>query len=773
MTKKKFKVVNTSVEKIDSLSLSLGKPMYVSDMMPENALHVKMLWSPHAHAIIESVDISETEKMPGVHCVLYYGNVPRIVHCTAGQGYPEPSPYDTFMFDKKVRFVGDRVAAVAAETVEQAQAALKTIKVKYKLLEAVLDIDSALKKNAPIIHDEKEAYIPIPVPYEPEKNIVAIVGMESGDFKKGLKNADYTFDQVFETPYAQHCPIENYVSLAQLDDYERIVIRTSTQVPFHCRRIVARTLDIPVQKLRVIKPRIGGGFGAKQEVLLEDIVAMVTLRTGKPAFWEFTREETFRTGRTRHPIRFRMRYGVNKSGSIEALGMDAINNTGAYGGHGLTVMSCCGSKVFPLYHVDNIHFDAKAVYTNLPVGGAYRGFGATQAFFAVESMMDIMAEKIGMDPLKFRTMNHIQSGEGHPAFAALGEGKPGTPMTIGSCSLKKCVELGAKEIDWSSRTSHKKKSGRIRRGIGMATLMQGSSVAEIDMGACSMKMNEDGSFNLNCGATDLGTGSDTIMAQIAAEELCTTADKFIVYSSDTDMTPFDVGAYASSTTYLSGEATRKTAAKIKEQILKVAAEMLDKDVKDLDIKDAEVSVRDGSGKVSYSDISNYSLYENNQFQIAATESHVTKKSPPPFSAHFVEIEVDTETGNIKVLKYVAAVDCGTAINPILCEGQTEGGVLNGISYALTEEYRFDKKGKMTNPSLKDYNIFSLRDKPVLKTILVPSYEETGPFGAKSVSEICINGAMPAIANALYNATGKRIRTAPFTQERVWKVLNSK
>ncbi|MCP4180303.1 MAG: molybdopterin-dependent oxidoreductase [bacterium] len=773
MAKKKFKVVNSSVEKIDSLALSLGKPMYVSDMMPKDALHIKMLWSPHAHAIIESVDISKAEKMPGVHCVLYNGNVPRIPHCTAGQGYPEPSPYDTFMFDKKVRFVGDRVAAVAAETVEQAEAALKTIKVKYKVLEAVLDMDSALKKNAPIIHDEEEAFVPIPIPYEPEKNIVARVGMEAGDFKKGLKDADYTFDQTFETAYAQHCAIENYVSLAQLDDYERIVIRTSTQVPFHCRRIVARTLDIPVQKLRVIKPRIGGGFGAKQEVLLEDVVAMVTLRTGKPSIWEFTREETFKTGRTRHPIRFRMRYGVSKKGEITALGMDAINNTGAYGGHGLTVMSCCGSKVFPLYHVDNIHFDAKAIYTNLPVGGAYRGFGATQAFFAVESMMDIMAEKIGMDPLKFRTMNHIQSGEGHPAFAALGEGKPGTPMTIGSCSLQKCVELGAKEIDWDRRTSHKKKSGRIRRGIGMATLMQGSSVPEIDMGATSIKMNEDGSFNLNCGATDLGTGSDTVMAQIAAEELCTTADKFIVYSSDTDMTPFDVGAYASSTTYLSGEATRKTAAKIKEQILKVAAEMLDREVKELDIEDAVVTARDGSGKVSYSEISNYSLYENNQFQIAATESHVTKKSPPPFSAHFVEVEVDTETGNMKVLKYVAAVDCGTAINPILCEGQTEGGVLNGISYALTEEYRFDKNGKMTNPSLKNYNIFSLRDKPELKTILVPSYEETGPFGAKSVSEICINGAMPAIANALFNATGKRIRKTPFTQENVWKVLNDK
>ena len=772
MIKNKFKVVNKSVEKIDSLYLSQGKPSYVGDFVPENALYVKMLWSPHPHAIIKSIDISEAEKMPGVKGVLCHGNVPRIPHCTAGQGYPEPSPYDTFMFDKKVRFVGDRVAAVAAETEAIAEDALKAIKVEYELLEPVLSIDDALKENAPIIHDEPEAYVPIPIPFEPEKNIVARVGMKSGDFEKGLKDADFTFDQVYETGYAQHTPIETYVSLAHIDNFGRVIIQTSTQVPFHCRRIVAQTLDIPVGKIRVIKPRIGGGFGCKQEMLLEDVVAMFAMRTNRPVFFRLTREETFTYGRTRHPIRFRMRYGVKKNGKITALGMDAINNTGAYGGHALTVMSCCGSKVFPLYHVDNIHFDAKAVYTNLPVGGAYRGFGATQAYFPTESMMDIMAEAIGMDPLEFRQMNHIQTGESHPAFAALGEGKDGTPMSIGSCSLAECIEKGAKEIGWHRKTSHKDKSGRLRRGIGMCCLMQGSSVPEIDMGAASIKMNEDGSFNLLVGATDLGTGSDTVMAQIAAEALETTTDKMIVYSSDTDMTPFDVGAYASSTTYLSGEAVRKTAVKVKEQIIAVAAEMLNKKPEELEVFNAAVMTKDGKEKVTYPEISNYSLYENNQFQIAAIESHITHKSPPPFSAHFIEIEVDTQTGKIQVLKYVAAIDCGTAINPALAEGQVEGAVLNGISYALTEEYRFNNKGKMMNPSFKNYNIFSMKDLPELKTILVPSYEDTGPYGAKSVSEICINGAMPGIANALYNATGVRLHEAPFTKEKVWRALQS-
>ena len=768
---KNFKQVNHSVRKVDAKQLALGKPSYVADFAPRDALIVKMLWSPHPHAKIVALDVSAAEKMPGVKAVLWHGNVPRIAHCTAGQGFPEPSPYDTFMFDTKVRFVGDRVAAVAAETEEQAKAALAKIKVKYELLKPVFSIDEAMADGAPVIHDEPEAHVPIPIPYEPKKNLVARVGCEAGDFEKGMKQADFTFDDVYETPYAQHCPIEPYVSLAQIDSAGRIVITTSTQVPFHCRRIVAQTLGVPVQKIRVIKPRIGGGFGSKQEVLLEDIVAMFALRTGRPCFWQFTREENFRTGRTRHPIRVRIRTGVKKDGTITAIGMDCWNNTGAYGGHGLTVVSCCGSKVLPLYRCDNIHFLGKVYYTNLPVGGAYRGFGATQAFFAMESTVDKMAEAIGMDPLVFRQLNHIKSGEGSPVFAALGEGKEGVPMTVGSCALGECIVKGAEEIGWKNRVDWRTKSGRYRRGLGMACLMQGSSIPHIDMGGASIKINEDGSFNLLVGATDLGTGSDTVLAQIAAEELATTTDKMIVYSSDTDMTPFDVGAYASSTTYLSGEAARKAAADAKRQILHTGAEMLNLPEDQVVCKDAHVQSRDGSKKVSYGDIACYSLYSKNQYQIIGTASHITQKSPPPFAAHFAEIEVDTWTGNVKVLKYVSTIDCGTAINPALCEGQTEGGTLNGISYALTEQYLF-KNGRMTNASFTDYHIFSMRDVPPIKAILVPSYEETGPFGAKSVSEICINGPAPVFGNAIYNATGARLNEFPFTPEKVLQAIQA-
>ncbi|HCF59283.1 MAG TPA: aldehyde oxidase [Myxococcales bacterium] len=768
---KNFKQVNHSVTKVDARQLALGKDSYVADFAPANALVVKMLWSPHPHARIVSLDVSEAEKMPGVKAVLWHGNVPRIAHCTAGQGFPEPSPYDTFMFDTKVRFVGDRVAAVAAESAEQAEAAVAAIKVEYELLKPVLSIDEAMAPDAPIIHDEPEAHVPIPIPYDPKTNLVARVACEAGDFEKGMKEADFAFDDTYETPYAQACPIEPYTSLAQLDSSGRIVITTSTQVPFHCRRIVARTLDVPVQKVRVIKPRIGGGFGCKQEVLLEDVVAMFALRTGRPVLWQFTREETFRTGRTRHPMRVRIRAGVKKDGTITALGMDCWNNTGAYGGHGLTVVSCSGSKVLPLYRCENIHFDGKVLYTNLPVGGAYRGFGATQAFFAMESTIEQMAEAIGMDPMEFRQKNHIKSGEGSPIFAALGEGKEGVPMTVGSNALAECIVKGAEEVGWKNRTDWRSKSGRYRRGIGMACLMQGSSIPHIDMGGAWIKINDDASFNLMFGATDIGTGADTVLAQIAAEELATTVDKIIVYASDTDLTPFDVGAYASSTTYLSGEAVRKAAAEAKRQLLASGAEMLNLPVETLHCEDSAVQNADGSKKVSYADIAAYTLYQKNQYQIFGTASHITEKSPPPFAAHFAEIEVDTWTGFIRVLNYISTIDCGTAINPALCEGQTEGGTLNGISYALTEEYIF-RNGRMTNPSFADYHIYSMRDRPPIKAILVPSYEETGPFGAKSVSEICINGPAPVFANAIYNATGARIREFPFTPERVLNAIKA-
>ncbi len=762
-----FNVVGKSEWKVDGLALATGRAQFTSDIELRGLLYGKILFSPHPHARIKEIDTSHAEALPGVYAVLTYKNVPRVVHTTAGQGAPEPSPYDTFILDNKVRFVGDRVAAVAAESPQIAEKAISLINVEYAVLPAVLDPLKAMEKAAPIIHDEKEAHAVISVPYDPGHNLAAHVELAVGDVEKGLAEADFVFENHYESQYAAHTCIEPHIVITYLDEGGRLVIRTSTQVPFHVRRIVAQCLKIPVAQIRVVKPRIGGAFGGKQEILLEDLCAALTLKTGRPVKLALTREEEFISSRTRHPQHLWLRSGVKKSGDITALDLRVLMNTGAYGSHALTVLCNTGSKTLPLYHCPNVAFYGDTVYTNLPVGGAYRGYGATQGYIALGIQMDEMAAAIGMDPVEFHKRNHIRVDETSPIFRALGEGREGVEMKIDSCGLDRCIDLGARAIGWRQKRG-KPGRGAIRRGVGMVCLMQGSGIPEIDMGAASIKMNDDGSFNLLIGATDLGTGSDTVLAQIAAEVLTVPLEKIIVYSSDTDLTPFDVGAYASSTTYLSGMAVKKAAEDVRAQILGVAAEMLSAKPKDVRLEKGFAYA--GAKKVALSRIAHYSLYEREQFQIMGTASHTTHKSPPPFAAHFAEVLVDTETGKVTVAKYVAAVDCGTAINPALAEGQTEGAVLNGISFALTEEYLFDKRGRMLNPNFNYYKIFSARDLPEVKTILVPTYEPTGPYGAKSVAEISINGPIPAISNAIYDAVGIRLRETPFTPDRVFTAI---
>ncbi|MBI4180166.1 molybdopterin-dependent oxidoreductase [bacterium] len=761
-----FKVVNHNVEKVDGICLATGVAQFVDDRKFPGLLFIKFLYSPHAHARITKIDTTHAEQLKGVRCILHYGNVPRVLHTTAGQGYPEPSPYDAAMFDSKVRYVGDRVAAVAAETSDIAEEACRLIKVEYDVLPAVFDPEEAIKAGAPVIHDEPD----LRGAHDAKRNMAAHVGIEVGSVEKGLAKADHRFEDRYELGYAQHCPIEPHVCITYLDDRDRLVIRTSTQVPFHARRICAQVLQIPEGQIRVIKPRIGGGFGAKQEVFLEYVAGLVTLRTRRPAKIEQTRAEEFYASRTRHPHIVNMRIGVKKNGMIETLDMKALSNTGAYGTHSLTVVCNCGSKALPLYNkAKNVGFIGEAAYTNLPVGGAYRGYGGTQGFYALESMMDDIAEKLGMDPLALRRKNHIRLGESSPVFAALGEGKEGYDQAMASCKLSECIDIGEKEINWAvERKNHGR--GPVKTGVGCAILMQGSGIPGIDMGGATVKLNEDGSFNLLVGATDLGTGSDTVLAQIAAEALAVPVGKILIYSSDTDFTPFDVGAYASSTTYISGGAVKKAAENVRRQILSVAAEILSEKADNLACSDGHVVSKKTKKKISYRNISLRSLYSRNQFQIEATESHVSYVSPPPFAAHFAKVAVDTETGLVKLLKYVMTVDCGVAIHPKLAEGQAEGAAMNGISYALTEEFIFNARGAMVNASFLDYKLFSTRDLPEMKTILVPSYEPNGPFGAKSIAEININGPAPAIGNAIKNACGVRLRSIPYTPEKVLKAI---
>jgi len=775
---KDFKVVGKSVAKIDALGMACGLEQYVADYDTGDAVCGYIVPSPYAHARIKKIDATKARAMPGVYSVLTHHDLPRNAHTTAGQGYVEPSPYDSFVLDNKVRFVGDKVALIVADTREIAEAAGKALEIEWEVLTPVLDADKAMDPGAPVIHDEPEAHMPIPVPYEPQKNMASAASMGVGDMGKVMTTSHLAYTQTYRTHYAQHCPIEPHVTLGYLDPRERVVLISSTQVPFHARRITAQALGIPVKKVRVIKPRIGGGFGAKQEVMVEQCVAAMVLASRKKVLLQMTRQEEF-LSRTRHPIKTTMSGGFNQDGTVNGMRMEVLSNTGAYGSHALTVMCNCGSKVLPLYRMKTVAFDAKAVYTNLPVGGAYRGYGATQSAFAMEVFLDEVAEKLKIDPLEFRKRNHITAGEGSPVFAALGEGKPGVEQKIGSCGLAQCIELGAKAIGWTEKRG-KTGTGPLKRGIGMCTLMQGSSIPEIDMASVSIKMNDDGSFILTAGATDLGTGSDTMLAQVAAEVLGVATEDIIVHSSDTDLTPFDVGAYASSTTYLSGEASKRAALDVARQIREVAADIFCEVMKieprpdpaKLTLRERKIFTADGQS-VTLAQVALRSLYERDQHQIASTNSAISKKSPPPFSAHFAEVEVDTETGKVRLVKYVTTMDCGTAINPKLAEGQVEGAVVNGLSFALTEEYLFDENGRMRNPNFADYKIFSTLDMPEMVTIMVPTYEESGPFGAKSVSEIGINGPCPAIANAIYDAVGVRLRETPFTPERVLKALKAK
>jgi len=765
MNKTNFKQVSKGVRKVDALGLVTGRALYTDDFEAHGMLTGKILRSPFANARIKSIRTRKALAMEGVEAVLTYRDLPRIPVTTAGQGYPEPSPYDKFILDKRVRFVGDEVAVIVARNEAIAEKAMGLVEVDYEELEPVLDLRKALEKGAPLVHDEKECKVIIPIPYEPERNLVARVDAAIGDVDKAYRNSKVKVSGDYENHISAHSAIEPHCSFSYLDPDGRLVIISTTQVPYHVRRIVARAMDIPVKRVRVIKPRLGGGFGSKQDIVLEPYVAAATLKTGKPVKIRMTREEVFVSSRTRHGMATRIRVGADKDGTINAIDLYALSNTGSYGNHGLTVACNVGMRTLVMFDCPNMRFTSDVAYTNLPNAGAYRGYGGTQGIIPTCGAIDELAEKLGMDPVDLLLKNIIKPGSEVPILSELGEGATTGAPRIGSFELAACIKEASKAFGWRQKRRRKKDKGRFRRGVGMAPMIQGSSIPYIDMASAFIKMNDDGSFNLQMGATDIGQGSDTVLAQIAAETLTVKTSDIIVYSSDTDLTPFDVGAYASSTTYLSGRAVKKTAQRVRELILEVGAEMLETSVDKVKLRAASV-VGPGGSSVTLQEVGTYSLYEKNQFQIAACESSTSEESPPPTAAHFVEIELDTLTGKIRILKYVQAVECGTPVNPVLAKGQVIGALANGLSYALVEQFIFGPKGRLLNPNYDYFKIFCSRDMPEVTTIFIPSYEDSGPYGAKSVGEVCINGPIPAIANAIYNAIGVRIRRSPFTPDRV-------
>jgi putative selenate reductase molybdopterin-binding subunit len=763
----KTHVVGKPEIKVDARKLALGRPVFTDDFRLDGMLYGALLTSPHTHARIRHIDASRARALLGVHAVLTHHDIPRIKYASGGQSYPQPLPYDQVSLDDKVRHVGDRVAIVAAETPEIAQQALELIEVDYEILPAVIDPERAMQNGAPVIHDEADTE----GIYDAQRNIVHHIEAEVGDVEQAFAMADHIFEGEYHTPKQQHVHLEPHVCITYFDEDDRLVIRTSTQVPFHIRRMVAPLINLPVKKIRVVKPRIGGGFGNKQELILEDLCAHLTLATGRPVRMEYTRTQEFTSSRSRHANIVRYKVGVTGD-QVMAASLYLIGDTGAYGAHALTVNMVGGFKGLTLYNPPSARFVCDVVYTNTPPAGAFRGYGAMQCQYGIEALMEEIAARLSLNVVEFKRNNWLKVGETMHLSKALGEGREGTEQSLQSSGLEHCVRIGLEATDFETkRQNHRGQQGRHRRGIGMAIVMHGSGIADLDMAAATLKMNDDGSFNLLIGATDLGTGSDTILAQIAAEVLGIPLDDIIVYSSDTDFTPFDKGAYASSTTYISGGAVRKAALKIKEMILEHAALMLDfSNPSDLVLKNRQVVTLDGRS-VTLAEVALSSLHQQNQHQIMATASHTSPLSPPPTAAQFAEIVVDSQTGHIDVERLLMVVDCGRVINPITAAGQVEGGMAQALGFALTEEMLFDQDGQPLNPNLAKYHIPRAVEMPAMDVIFVQTDEPSGPFGAKSVAEISIDGVAPAIASAVHDATGVWMRELPYTPERVKAALH--
>ena len=768
-------VVGKPEVKVDAVRLAKGNPAFTDDIEPRGMLYAKVLRSPHANARIAGIDDTRARAVPGVHAVLHYGNTPRVKYASGGQSWPNPHPYDQVSFDDRVRHVGDRVAAVAAETIEAAEEALRLIDVAYEVLPPVFDERIAMDSGAPVVHDEDDTtHI-----CDPQRNLVHHIAAKRGDVEGHLAAAPHVFEQTFRVHQVQQCPIEPHISMAWLDPDERMVVRTATQVPFHTRRMLAPLIDMDIKDIRVIKPRIGGGFGAKQEMLIEDIVAHLAIATRRPVRLELDRAEEFYGSRTRHPQTITYRTAVDNDGTLLAQDMHIIGNTGPYGTHGFTVQIVSGLRGLTSYNAASKRFECHVVYTNIPVPGAYRGYGAPQAEFALEAHMEDIARALDLDPIEFKRRNWVKVGDEmdiapHLGERAVAEEELDEYPKVMSSGIEECVAQGMREVGWDRRADESWKAPAdrpsIRRGIGFAFCMHGTAIPFLDMGGCSIKLNDDGSFNMLIGATDLGTGADTVIGQIAAEVLGVPLDDIKVYSSDTDVTPFDTGAYASSTTYISGTAALRAAEAVRVRLKERAAMLLEVDEPcTIELRDRRAYAADGRS-VTLEEIALDSLHWQDQEQIMGTASHVSPDCPPPFAAQFAEVEVDVDTGQVTVTKLVMAVDCGVAINPVTASGQVEGGMIQALGYAHCEEIVLDGDGRMVNPSFGPYKIYRADEMPDTVVYLVQTMEDSGPFGAKAVAEIPKDGVAPAVRNAILDATGVAINELPFTPERVWVAL---
>jgi CO/xanthine dehydrogenase Mo-binding subunit len=754
--------VGKSIPKIDGIAIATGKPVYTEDMVPANALVVKLLRSPHAFARIQSIDTSKAEALENVECIFTYKDVPNCRFTLAGQSFPEPSPYDRLILDEILRYVGAEVAIIAAVDEETAEKAMKLIQVEYEIFEPVLDYEKAIDHPS-IVHSETDLHCNFDIGMQQKRNIVSYQKVEVGNVEEEFNKCQVVVEETCYTQAQAHGMMETYRAFSYLDHTGRLVVVSSTQIPFHVRRQLSRALNMPASKIRVIKPRIGGGFGGKQTGAVEMFAALVTQRTGKPASIIYDRTETFMATNSRHAMRLTVRLGADMEGYIRVVDIQGLSDTGAYGEHASTTFMVVGEKTLPLYNKTNaVRFEGNVVYTNKMPAGAFRGYGATQGTFALETAVNKLAEKINMDPTEIRLKNLIKEGE----TSLVSEGKK-----LGSSTLHKCIAKGREMIGWDEKYPRRELGDNKVRALGMAVTMQGSGIANIDTASAEIRLNDDGSYTLLIGSTDMGTGSDTILNQMAAEILETSVENITVHAADTDISPYDPGSYASSTTYVTGMAVVKAAEDLKKQIIESGAKLLEVAAEEVEFDGQSIAVIDNDKCIALEKIAELQVlgFGGNK-QLVGNATHGSSVSPPPFIAGFAEVEVDKETGKVSLLDYVAVIDCGTVINPNLATIQAEGGLVQGIGLALYEEVRYDQIGRMTTNSFMQYKIPTRKDIGNIRVFFEESYEPTGPFGAKSIGEVVINTPAPAIIAAIYNAVGVRMTELPITPEKLFTAM---
>lgn len=748
--------VGKGVIKKDAMALVTGQPVYCDDLAPKDCLIVKLLRSPHAYAKIRSIDTSIAKRIPGIEAVYTYEDVPTSRFTLAGQSYPEPSPYDRRILENVVRYVGDEVAIVAGANEDCVDRALKAIKVDYEVLEPLLDFEKSID-NAIVVHEEDDYKCLCEIGNDVKRNIVSSGESVVGDVDAALKDCEVVLERDYHTKANAQAMMETMRSYCYIDTYGRLNCVSSTQIPFHVRRILSNALEIPKSKINVIKPRIGGGFGAKQTACCEIFTAFVTWKLKKPSKIVYTREETFAASNSRHEMKMHVRIGATKDGMIEAIDLYTLSNQGAYGEHGPTTIGLAGHKSLPLYnHVKASRFTYDVVYTNTMRAGAYRGYGATQGQFAVESIINELADELNMDPCEIRFKNMTRENEVLSQYYN---------EELNACALDRCLEKAMEMIDYKNKPLRRDR-GDFVRGLGVSLSMQGSGISGLDVGSVEIKLQDDGFYTLSIGATDMGTGCDTILAQMVAECMDCDVDQVVTSSLDTDHAPYDTGSYASSTTYVTGMAVVKACEKLRNSILEAAAGFFNVDKEDIEFDGKKINTLDHAHEMSLAEFADTCFNGGIAKALIASDSHMSPTSPPPFMVGIAEVDVDKLTGEIKVHDYVSVVDCGTVINPNLARVQAEGGIVQGIGMALSEDITYSNEGKMRNRNFLQYKLPTRVDVPSVRVEFESSYEDNGPFGAKSIGEVVINTPTSAIASAIKHATGVQVRTLPITAEKV-------